>query len=880
MRGAERKPNDGRTPVRFPGEPDSAPVHYIAMELVSGRTLASLIHEERTDLRTLAGYLAQAADGLAKAHAAGIVHRDFKPANVMVSTDGFTKVLDFGLAKLTETPSRAPGLSDAPTMESPGSAAGSVLGTAGYMSPEQVAGRPVDHRSDVFSFGCVLYEAATGRRPFEAPTAVEAMHRILNEKPVPVEELNPRVPAELRRIIRRCLAKAPDQRVQSMKDLALQLREIVEEWDTLPASGSSAASAASMATQPRRTRPLVFVAAGAGILAAAAALAFGLRGRGGKAENGEGVQAFQTMRMTTQTSRGDAFDAVLSRDGRYLAYLHGRGGSAGLRVRQVATGSDVEVIAPSEAGLSNLAFSPDGNYVYYLARKPEDRRYQALFAVPSLGGAPRERLFDVDSKVTFSPDGTRLACLRGVPEKQESVLVVFDLDTSKESVLATLGPEEPIVGAPAWSPDGLTIATAVPAPPPGFGSRIVSFDATTGARRHVVELEDTFLSSVAWLADGSGLVGTGLSLQGIFQGQVFLIGYPSGRLQRVTNDFHNYGAVSVSATDEAVASVRTSRLANLWIVDSSAAAARKLTSVTSPEGSPWSVGVAGPDQIVYEVPHDGTLRIWSVDAAGGEPRALTTDSAHTFNLKAVPGVVLFDRVDDAGVHVWRMAPDGTGRKQVTTGGGEQVRHLSPDGRFAAFERWEEPGAVHLADLETGETSRLFERAGDVLGFSPDSKRFFVTRLEPDEKGQPQAVWQALSVAGGEAPVKFQGPVGALGGAWTPDSRGVSFRKRSDPAWNVFRQGLGEGEAVQVTRFDEGRLMGHFWSPDGRKLAVTLRTREGVDLWVTEADGSRPVRVTRFPELEVFAARWLPDSRRLVVSAGSQSQDAVLIRGFR
>ncbi|HMM33480.1 MAG TPA: hypothetical protein PKA62_01920, partial [Thermoanaerobaculia bacterium] len=351
-----------------------------------------------------------------------------------------------------------------------------------------------------------------------------AMHRILNEKPVPVEELNPRVPAELRRILRRCLAKAPDQRVQSMKDLALQLREIVEEWDSLPASGSSATSSAGVAAPGRKARPLVFVAAGAGFLVVGALLALGLRGR--QDAEPEGAQAFQTMRMSTQTSRGDVFDAALSRDGRYLAYLHGRAGLTGLRVRQVATGSDVEVVPPSEAGLSRVAFSPDGNYVYYLARRPEDRRYQALFVVPSLGGPPRERLFDVDSKVTFSPDGKRLACWRGVPQKQENVLLSFDLESSRETVLATLGADEPMVTAPAWSPDGLTIALVVPAPPPSFGSRVLAFDAATGARRPALELPDTFLSSVAWLADGSGLVGTGISLKGIFQGQTFLIGYP------------------------------------------------------------------------------------------------------------------------------------------------------------------------------------------------------------------------------------------------------------------------------------------------------------------------------------------------------------------
>src|SRR5262245_8577862 len=201
------------------------PVQYISMELIQGKTLGTLIHEDRTDLRTLLGYLAQAAEGIAKAHFAGIVHRDLKPGNIMVSSDGFAKVLDFGLAKLTEGRESSPEMTSAPTrVESTG--VGAVLGTAAYMSPEQVRGATVDHRSDVFSFGCVLYEAATRTRPFVAETPVETMHKILHDKPAPIEEKNPSCPAELRRLIRRCLAKSPEQRVQSMKDLAIELREI------------------------------------------------------------------------------------------------------------------------------------------------------------------------------------------------------------------------------------------------------------------------------------------------------------------------------------------------------------------------------------------------------------------------------------------------------------------------------------------------------------------------------------------------------------------------------------------------------------------------------------------------------------------------------
>jgi serine/threonine protein kinase len=176
------------------------------MELVAGRSLKDLIHADKTDLRTLVRYLAQAADGVSKAHAAGIVHRDLKPENIMVTTDGFAKVLDFGLAKLAET--GPAGLTQT------GTEAGMILGTVGYMSPEQVQGKPLDHRSDIFSFGCILYEAASRQRPFKADSDVETLHQILKEKPAPVEDLNPDVPADVRRLIRRCLAKTPEQRLQ------------------------------------------------------------------------------------------------------------------------------------------------------------------------------------------------------------------------------------------------------------------------------------------------------------------------------------------------------------------------------------------------------------------------------------------------------------------------------------------------------------------------------------------------------------------------------------------------------------------------------------------------------------------------------------------
>src|SRR6266511_2265784 len=215
------------------GEPER--LHFIAMEFVDGQTLSQLIHATNTDLPKLLRYLQHAAEGLAKAHAAGIVHRDLRPDNIMVTRDGHAKILDFGLAKLLETP--GPGTngntpSDVATaILRQHSTPGTVLGTAGYMSPEQAQGKTaeIDHRSDIFSFGCILFEAVTDHQPFEGSDAVDTLNKIIREPAPPVSGFNPRAPTDLQRIIRRCLAKDPEDRYQSIKDVAIELRELRRE---------------------------------------------------------------------------------------------------------------------------------------------------------------------------------------------------------------------------------------------------------------------------------------------------------------------------------------------------------------------------------------------------------------------------------------------------------------------------------------------------------------------------------------------------------------------------------------------------------------------------------------------------------------------------
>jgi eukaryotic-like serine/threonine-protein kinase len=199
---------------------------YIAMELVEGKMLRELILDGALPVRKTLDIAVQAAEGLAKAHAAGIVHRDLKPENLMISKDGYVKILDFGLAKLVEPVREREGLSALQTMAAPATQPGTVLGTAGYMSPEQAGGGSVDFRSDQFALGAILYEMSTNRRAFQRKTGAETLVAIIREEPEPIGQLNPGVPAPLRWIVERCLAKDPEDRYASTKDLARDLKSV------------------------------------------------------------------------------------------------------------------------------------------------------------------------------------------------------------------------------------------------------------------------------------------------------------------------------------------------------------------------------------------------------------------------------------------------------------------------------------------------------------------------------------------------------------------------------------------------------------------------------------------------------------------------------
>ena len=406
------------------------PIHFIAMELVDGVTLRDLIDAPHRDLKKMLDYAMQAADALAAAHAAGIVHRDIKPENLMVAAGGYIKVLDFGLAKLRAEPALLAAAAEESTLAT-GTTPGIVMGTVGYMSPEQAQGRTVDNRSDIFSFGCVLYEMATGARAFGGQSAIDTLHQIINVDPTPLSSKLPSAPMELQRIVTKCLAKDPEDRYQSMKEVAIDLRGLRRQLD----SGAAATTGTTAAAVPRVSNQswLWWLAGGSAALVLLVA-AYMMSKSGGR-ETGA------TLSIARITASGNVIDAIISSDGKYLAYVESLGGRQSLWLRQVGGTRPIELVQPSQIGFWGIAFSRDGQSVYYGA-KTAAQPNGALFQIPTLGGASRQVLTDIDSPVTFSPDGSRLAFYRVNLSNGESSLVIAGADGANAQVLSTCRPPE------------------------------------------------------------------------------------------------------------------------------------------------------------------------------------------------------------------------------------------------------------------------------------------------------------------------------------------------------------------------------------------------------------------------------------------------------
>jgi Tol biopolymer transport system component/tRNA A-37 threonylcarbamoyl transferase component Bud32 len=699
---------------------------FIVMEFVRGKSLEELIPRHGMRLGDVLRIAIPVADALAVAHAHGIVHRDLKPANVMAGSDTAVKVLDFGLAKLLSSAGDSSDSADETQTQAADvglSSPGMVVGTAAYMSPEQATGQPVDARSDIFSFGAMLYEMVTGQRAFAGTSTADTLSAVIRAQPKPPTSVVAGVPPDLEKIILRCLRKDPARRFQHIDDVKVALLEVREESE----SGSVAAG-----TTPARSR-LRAVA-----LAVALAAVIGLVGFRMFVRFGQQRHSPITVTPLT-TSGGGYFGPRLSPDGRTVAYAWT--GSADdnwdVYVKAVGPGTKPLRLTDNPAQDVAPAWSPDGREIAF-ARLVSEGSY-SIYLIPAFGGEER-KLIDVQSvwyaggyllpRFTWSPDGRWLAYVVKPSSEKPAQILKLSLDTLESVPITT--PREGTIGdtEPELSPDGRTLAF-VRAETRDWGQADVWLQPVAGGEpKRLTSARYSIVNSLAWTADGSEVA--------------FSTGYPgwAGQLRRVRVSGGEPEPVAGAGNDATDPSLRGDKAVFVQTHIETMSMYR-VPNPRVPSGGAAGGEVALGDGVNAAYSADGNRIAFQSSRLGvGNIWAATADGTHVVqltDLKQEAGTarwspdgrwILFDSTEHGSYDLWVVASEGGIPRQLTHNAADDKRgSWSADGRWIYFcsnrtgreELWKLPA-------EGGTEVQVTREGGNYGIETPDGKTLFYSRF--------------------------------------------------------------------------------------------------------------------------------------------------------
>jgi Tol biopolymer transport system component len=799
---------------------------YIAMELVEGRTVRELLVEGPMATKKMLSIAAQAADGLARAHSAGIVHRDLKPENLMVTKEGFVKILDFGLAKLV-APIEDAGSELATLGAAPGTQPGVVLGTAGYMSPEQASGAAADFRSDQFALGAILYEMATGKRAFSRGTAVETLSAIIRDDPEPIERVNPAAPAPVRWIVETCLQKDPEERYASTRDLARDLKHAQER-------GSDLSQAAVAQPARRRSAPVPWIPALLGLVALLIAADLFVRLR-------PAASAPLTSNLRRLTfGPGLEDEPAWSPDGKFLAYTTDERGNLDVVVQPLGGGEPLK-IAGSDADEAQPAWSPDGSKIAFVSARDRGGRIHHIlaagaltaflggrggdvFVVPALGGTAA-KLVENGYFPAWSPDGKKIVFSSERAGKWDLWVVSSDGGTPSR-----LTDDSNIDYQASWSPDGKWIAygsgTAAK-----FDLRVIS---ASGGAPQSVDSGTTWVLHPAWSSDGGSLLYSG-EREGVVSvwRLPFSNGKPSGPPSRVTVGAGADVAPAVDRVDR-IAFATVGGTPDIWEWSLSSGALRQITLDTGMESN----AQLSPDgkSLLFASDRGGTRAFWSLDVANPTPTRVTTGKSSGFS---------FAR--------W-----------------------SPDGRQILFERegrmWIQPlGGLSARDLGIRGMTGTWSPDGSRIAFSqgPDFLRQEIFVM-PEAGGKPQPLtnWGRYSTWP----------------SWSPDGSQLVYQLERDGARHLWTVSSAGGESRQLTSGDSEESHPE-WSPVDPDRILFLRDHARLFTLSVSTGRETPIDLSRatgatFPSGSVVLdyPSWSPDGSRIYFDVTRKTGDIYLLGG--
>jgi serine/threonine protein kinase len=804
-------------------EPD---LIFVSMELLEGETLSTRLHrQQRMTVDEALPIVTQMAAGLAAAHQASVVHRDFKPGNVMLVTSGTESmravITDFGLA-LRQTSSEAQ--STVTTQQA-------LAGTPAYMAPEVIKGEAATTACDIYALGLVMYEMVTGCLPFRADTPMQCAVKRLGERPVPPRQLVPELPARWEKTILRCLELEPSARFSSANDIfrvltlkrdtqsAGQQTAISEQHQTL-ASSSLGSNAFSRGLAP----PSTMWAAKRRRLAAITLITLVLL----LATAGYWIYTnlkhstpspFSNFTPVQVSESGNVAQAAISPDGKYLSHVQHEKGKESLWLRNVPTDSETQVLPLSGSLYRSLVFSPDGNSIYY--REATNRAGGAwnLYSVPILGGTPRLVVKNIDTTVTFSPDGTRIAYVRWQdPEPTDSRILSSRADGTDEQVLRTTS-YNPTLMSVAWSPDGRWIACALTTPDNAAGG-IDMFDVASRTMHRFVRWEDKTAVELKWLPNGKGLMLQYWRKREPGRAQIGFISYPDGHFRTITNDTSSYSGMSLSADASTLATVQETTTNEVSVLPSNGGAAttdvplkskRTINDLTWAHdgGMLWSDGT----RLVHTAIDGSQETVLLSDASGRIPAVESCADGRS---------ILFSRAYYAGSNsqnIWRADVDGSKAMQLSKGKLDVIPTCSPDGKWAYYT--DIPRAAIMRVPMNGGTPEQVrgDTITDQVAISRDGRMLAYMAFMPEN----QTVYQRLALVNlANSGIKRFFDVDPRASSFVqfaPGSEDVAYTIEDRGIGNVWLQSLEKGTGRQITNFASGTIVSFHWSSNAKSLLV-------------------------------------------------------------
>ncbi len=811
----------------------------IVMEYLQGKTLGELIPRHGLSLNEVLKYTIQLADALAKAHAAGIIHRDLKPGNLMVTEQGALKVVDFGLAKFaTKAVIGLVSSQQAQQADSVmGTEEGVVLGTVPYMSPEQAEGKAVDARSDIFSFGAVLYEMATGRRAFQGDSSLATLTAILREEPKPASQVGRGIPREMDRIIERCLRKDPERRFQSAADLKVVLQELKEELDSSPLM----AEVAAMSGKPTLASPLKWVALGVAVISMALAGWFWF-GRSGR----EPVEGLLTAVPLTAYPGWESAP-TFSPDGSQVAFewsKTSRFEDADIYIKQIGVEGNPVQLTDNPAPDITPAWSPDGRTIAFARVLPPDWQRIAYVVKPQRGGSERTIAeFDAPGYAssesyktvkwcTWTADSKSLVVVGQSGPGTSVALFLVSLETREKRRLT-----EPPSGLadfnPAVSPNGRTVAF-------DRGNMFLQADlyllSLSEEMRPQGELETLALVSQlslfpAWTSDGREIV----FVDGARNQSLWRV-VASNSAQRQQLAFASPWSPAVSRQGNRLAYSTWKADANIWRVEVPTSgktleqAVKVLSSTRNDSDAAYS-----PDgrQVAFTSGRSGLWQIWVSDSDGSNPEKLTSLETFSGRPRWSPDGerIVFHSNHKGNRDVYVMRKDGSELKPLIMDPSTDANPgWSADSKWIYFESnrggqrqvWKVP-------VESGEAVPVSGVRGGQPVESPDGKFLYYDKDWPEN----YTIWRVPTNGGTETQVVDS--LHVQGGGWVAVNDGVYFISKPDEkgvSYIRFKN-VATGSVRTIAPIERQVGWGLTVSPDRRSFLYSQEDDSGSDLMLVE-----------------------------------------------